>query len=342
MAQLIASTIIAFMTFLTSGAAVAAGESEDVARPDVQALLTIRDRYPDWSPDGKRIVFDSTRTGAQEIFVLAVDESTPVQLTRLGRRSATPAFSPDGEWIAFASSDEGDPGAIFVMRSDGSDLRQLTNPPQDGVAEDKPIFNDGHPKWAPDGESIVFNRDVAENNAEIFEVNLDGTGLKRLTDRPDWDTYPSISPDGKYLLWRAVTPEGGASESGRNSEVFIANRDGSGARNISNHSAFDGYPAWLPGGEGVVFASNRNGESRFDFNLYVVRPDGSAVTKLTETLPGVLQVRPTVAPDGRAVAFNRDFRNGQPDEATWIYVARFEDPVARLLEEPPEQSTTAR
>lgn len=298
-------------------------------------VLAVRDRYPDWSPDGKRIVFDSTRTGAQEIFILDVDDPTPKQLTRLDRSSSTPVFSPDGDWIAFASSEEGGPGAIYVMRSDGSDLRQVTEPPQEGTSEEKPTFNDGHPKWAPDGESLVFNRDVDEINAEVFETHLDGTGLKRLTHKPDWDTFPSISPDGRYLLWRGVTPEGGQSESGRNSEVFIANRDGSDPRNITNDPAFDGYPAWLPGGEGVVFASNRGGDSRFDFNLYVMRPDGSQVTRLTETLPGVSQVRPAVAQNGLTVAFNRDHFNGQADETTWIYTVRYDQPIASLLKTAP-------
>lgn len=314
-----------------TGPAEAAGTDVGI-QSESSVVLAVRDRYPDWSPDGTRIVFDSNRTGTQEIFVVDADAGVPVQLTHLGRRSTTPVFSPDGEWIAFASSEDEDPGVIFVMRADGTDLGQVTEPPQAGTSEEKPTFNDGHPKWAPDGKSIVFNRDVDARNAEIFEVNLDGTGLKRLTDKTDWDTYPSISPDGRYLLWRGVTPEGGQSESGRNSEVFIANRDGSEPRNITNHSAFDGYPAWLPGGEWVVFASNRDGESRFDFNLYAMRPDGSAVTKLTQTVPGVLQVRPSVSPDGRAIALNRDHFNGQEDETTWIYILRFDRPVSEMME----------
>lgn len=296
-----------------------------------RAVLSVRDRYPDWSPDGTRIVFDSTRAGAQEIFILDVDDPTPVQLTRLGRSSSTPVFSPDGEWIAFASSEDEGPGAIFVVRSDGTDLRHLTEPLQEGTSKEKPTFNDGHPRWAPDGKSIVFNRDVDERNAEIFEINLDGTGLRRLTDRPDWDTYPSISPDGRYLLWRGVTPQGGQSESGRNSEVFIANRDGSEPRNITNHPAFDGYPAWLPGGEGVVFASNRDAESRFDFNLYAMRPDGSGVTRLTETVPGVQQVRPSVARGGRSVVFNRDYFPRDDHETTLIFILNFDRPLDEVL-----------
>lgn len=310
---------------------VEAAATDSGIQSESRAVLVVRDRYPDWSPDGTRIVFDSNRTGTQEIFVVDADAGAPIQLTRLGRRSGTPVFSPDGEWIAFASSEDDAPGAIFVMRSDGTDLRQLTEPPQAGTSEEKPTFNDGHPKWAPDGKSIVFNRDVGERNAEVFEVNLDGTGLRRLTDRPDWDTYPSISPDGRYLLWRGVTPEGGQSESGRNSEVFIANRDGSERRNITNHSSFDGYPAWLPSSEWVVFASNRDAKSRFDLNLYAMRPDGSGVTRLSESVPGVQQVRPSVARDGRSVVFNRDYFPRDDHETTLIFILNFDRPLGEVL-----------
>lgn len=174
-------------------------------------------------------------------------------------------FSPDGEWVAFASSEESSSQAIYVMRPDGSEMRQVTDPPQEGTSEEKATINDSHPKWAPDGESLVFNR------------------------------------------------------------------DGSEPRNISNHPSFDGYPAWLPESEGIVFASNRNGDSRFDFNLYVMRPDGSAETRLTETIPGVLQVRPQVSPNGTSIAFNRDHFNGEEDETTRIYIARFHRPISELM-----------
>lgn len=59
-----------------------------------------------------------------------------------------------------------------------------------------------------------------DQNYEIFSMTLAGGDLRRITDLPDWDTYPVPSPDGTQLLWRRVTPTGGKSESGRNSEVF--------------------------------------------------------------------------------------------------------------------------
>lgn len=302
------------------------------AEPTVRRILAVQDRYPAWSPDGDRIVFDSDRTATKQIFVVDLEGGTPLQLTRSEAMNRTPVFSPDGEWIAFQSLRDGVP-AIFVVRSDGSDLRKVTRPPEPEPGGGPPA-DDSHPRWAPDGESIVFNRNVAEGNAEIFEIRLDGSEPRRLTNYPDHDTYPSISPDGRYLLWRRITPEGGESESGRNSEIFIANRDGTNARNLTNHPAFDGYPVWLPSGDGIVFASNRDGDARRDFNVYAMRPDGSRVTRLTDPRPGVLQARPSVSPDGRGIVFNRDVSHEGSDRSVQIFVKEFPRAIDELLGDP--------
>lgn len=305
----------------------------DTSDGETVQVLAVRDRYPDWSPDGDHIVFDSNRSGIAQIYRVRLDDGQLTRLTHGGHLDRTPVFGPDGARIAFASTRDG-AQAIYIMGADGDDPRKLTDPPQatDGGG---PTFNDSHPRWAPDGRSIIFNRDVDADDVEIFEIGVDGTGLRRLTRLPDWDTYPSISPDGRHILWRRVTPEGGRSPSGRNSEIFVAERDGSDPRNISNHPDFDGYPSWLPGGEGVVFASNRGGDSRHDFNIYAARPDGSGLTRLTDTIPGVSQVRPIVAPDGRRLLFNRDHDNGSENEVTWLYVKTFERPIAELLRRTP-------
>lgn len=309
--------------------ALAQSATPDDDSTAVRQALVAQDRYPHWSPDGERIVFDSNRTGVNQIFLVDAGGADPIRLTRSDAMNRTPVFSPDGEWIAFQSLRDGVP-AIFVVRPDGSGLRKVTDPPDHEPGAGPPA-DDSHPRWAPDGESIVFNRNAAEGNAEVFEIDTDGTGLRRLTDWPDHDTYASISPDGRRLLWRRITLEGGKAESGRNSEIFIANRDGTEVRNLTNHPAFDGYPVWLPSGDGIVFASNRDGEVRLDFNIYVMQPDGSDVTRLTELMPGVLQVRPSVSPDGRAIVFNRDFAHDDQDRTVQLFVKRFDRPIVELI-----------
>jgi TolB protein len=109
---------------------------------------------PRWSPDGRQLVFYGYAVGAfdnmsdptslrTEIFHIDVEEADPVNLTQSVGLDYDPAWSPDGEWIAFASTRES-PG-IFIMRPDGSDLRMVTN---------QPPFNEGgreanNPIWRP-------------------------------------------------------------------------------------------------------------------------------------------------------------------------------------------------
>lgn len=297
-----------FLTVFAT-AAIAAGVVEffigasDVWAQEAQNLSIFEDAYPCWSPDGTRIAFQSTRAGANnQIFVMDADGTNVTQLTFTAQANQTPVFSPDGTKIAFQSERDGN-REIYVMAADGSNQTRLTFE----------ATEDSHPKWSSDGNQITFDS-VRANPAEGFEniyiMNADGSNVERVTERVETDSYSSLSPDGSKVLFRRILPTGGDTQSGRNSEVFVMNRDGSNVVNLTNHSSFDGYPSWSPDGEWVLFASNRDGQVFDEFNIYVVRPDGTGLKRLTETIPGVAQVRQMVSADGAKVVFNRDYPDG--------------------------------
>jgi len=110
-------------------------------------LTTGPDTFPAWSPLGDRIAFTSNREGDYEIYAVRANGKGLTRLTRSPGNDGHPAWSPDGEWIVFASNRTGfkdetggmSDGEIFVMRADGSDLRQLT----------ENAFEDGTPAWRP-------------------------------------------------------------------------------------------------------------------------------------------------------------------------------------------------
>ena len=92
----------------------------------------------DWSPDGKHLLIYAGLPGDKNIFLVDVDAETAAQLTNGGNNAAC-SFSPDGQWIAFNSLRNNDQADIFIMRPDGTDLRQVTNDPEP----------DWQPQWEP-------------------------------------------------------------------------------------------------------------------------------------------------------------------------------------------------
>src|SRR4051812_37262915 len=105
----------------------------------VKRITNVSDSYPMASPDGKKIVFQSNRTGDWEIFVMNFDGSELNQLTHSMGFDGCPIWSPDGTKIAFASERDNDP-EIYLMTSDGNNQTRLTNS----------IGDDSHPHWYPD------------------------------------------------------------------------------------------------------------------------------------------------------------------------------------------------
>lgn len=284
-------------------------------------IAIVQDQYPAVSPDGRKIAFESNRAGpTDQIFVYDLDTQVVKQLTSSIEANETPVWSPDGSKILFARRVDDTPRTawdVFEMNADGSDVRNLTNSPGP----------DDHPRYSTDGKKIVFNSARRTNyskltehqldnggyNYEVYVMNVDGSDVVQLTDFFEWDTYPSISPDGSQLLWRRVYPDGGSGPSGLNSEILLSDIDGSNVENLTNHASFDGYPVWSPDGSSIAFASNRDGNEPIEFNIYLLDIETREIVRLTETIEKMEQVRPAWFPDGSRIVFNRDFPDGRAD-----------------------------
>lgn len=156
------------------------------------------DRAPVYSPDGSRIVFDSTRDGNTEIYVMNADGSQQRRLTNDDGEDWGASWSPDGRQIAFNSSRNSDMD-IYVMAADGTDVRRLTFGGTANVA----------PTWSPDGQRLAYTARDAANNGQIMAVDLAGgtpRDLSRDAAFADEVWTGGWGPDGRIVFDRVTNP----------------------------------------------------------------------------------------------------------------------------------------
>jgi uncharacterized protein (DUF885 family)/dipeptidyl aminopeptidase/acylaminoacyl peptidase len=217
---------------------------------------------PAWSPDGARIAFVSnerpnalTFSGRFQVWVMNADGSNAGLLTEIGGANTSPDWSPDGGWIAFDSTRDGN-HEIYAVRADGSGLVNLTQHPAHDVS----------PAWSPDGNRLAFVSD-RDGDQEIYVMNADGSAQTRLTERFGFDKAPEWSPDGQYLVFYSRQAD-------NNTEVYRMRADGSEVVRLTHDSDFDGFPSWQPWSRsGVTVAAGQP------------TPEGAAGAELVEDLP---------------------------------------------------------
>jgi TolB protein len=184
-----------------------------------------------WSPDGQRIALavvprcPRCQTGLG-LWVMNADGSglrNPTRKLGTGRGLGTgpasdPAWSPDGKKIAFVRLNArlGEP--IYVVKADGGGLRNLTPKPVGAYAE---------PAWSPDGRKLAFVSERA-GNSEVYVMNANGSGQRRLTRNPAFDGDPAWSPDGRKIAF--------VSHRDDSYGVYVMNADGSGQRRLAQRS----------------------------------------------------------------------------------------------------------
>ena len=273
------------------------------------SLTGVRDAYPMLSPNGRTIVFQSNRAGRQALWLADADGSNPRLLfDHSGGDPATPTWSPDGRWIAFAmrpdDASNPDESDIFLVASDGSGLRRLTSEAGD----------DSHPHWSVHTGRIFFNSPrstpdphVAWSKQKfgIYSMAPDGSDVRRHIACDGVCTYPTPSPDGRWIAFRKVLHEPGREWDQHkvigNSEIFVASLDGSQEHNLSRDPAFDGWPAWSPDSRSVVFSSNRDGEPSVG-QIYRVPVQGGVAGRLTSP-DGWSRAQPSVSANGSILVY---------------------------------------
>lgn len=213
-------------------------------------FLTNQPCYNDYartSPDRKKIVFVSKRSGKECIYLMNSDGSDVTKLPPV--KATQPTFSPDGKTIVYAAKQSGN-HEIYSMNSDGTNQVRLTHT--------TPEFDNVLPSVSPDAQKIAFAsfREIKHPKqkktsylSDIYLMNRDGTNLMRLTSDAEVAYQPCFSPDGRRIAF--------VSYRNKNNDLYIMNVNGTGIVRLTDNPAQDEQPCFSPDGKSLAFSSNR-------------------------------------------------------------------------------------
>lgn len=247
-------------------------------------------------PDGKHIVYASTH--------LANKDCPPLpDRAKYGNKYIWPIY----------------PGYdIFKADTNGKIVKRLT----------KTKGYDGEATISPKGDLMVFTS-MRDGDLELYTMDLNGKNVKRITYAPGYDGGAWFSPDGKKILWRASRPQTaeeleeykGLLAQGlvlpTRMELWIANVDGSDAKQITNLGQANWAPNFMPDGN-IIFCSNYEHKRGFPFNMYTMKADGTDLKKVSRDKG--FDAFPMFSPDGKRIVFSSNRNNGGTHD-TNIFIA---------------------
>ncbi|HEX4852154.1 MAG TPA: hypothetical protein VFV08_15165, partial [Puia sp.] len=240
-----------------------------------------------FTKDGRHIIYASTQ--------LAGDGCPPVpDRSKYGNKYI---------WPIYAGYD------IFMADLDGKIIKQLTNSPG----------YDAEGTLSPDGTKMVFTS-VRDGDLDLYVMDMRNFKTKRITHELGYDGGAWFSPDGKKIIWRASRPktESEIQEykallkenlvAPTQMELWMANADGSDARQITHYGQANWAPNFVPNCNKIIFCSNFEYKRGFPFNMYLLNPDGSGLEKVSRDKG--FDAFPMFTADGRKIAFSSNRNNG--------------------------------
>ena len=249
-----------------------------------------------------RLTFSSDRTAdlikgpvanrdVQEIFIVDYDGANPRKVTNTKTLNITPTWSPDGQAIAYTSYRPS--GGLGTFQD--IVLSFIATGERATPANGSPARQNFLPVWSPDGTKIAFTTS-RDGNPEIYVMNRDGSGLRRLTNSPAIDVTPTWSPTGTQLAW--------VSDRTGNPKIYIMNADGTGQR-LLNGDTYCDRPTWSSAPFNEIAYAVRSGPG-YDIKVYSFSENKA--TKITDGIGS--NESPAFSPNGRHIAFTST-RNGK-------------------------------
>lgn len=295
-----------------------------------------------WSPDGRRLIFQSTRPPFEcdQIFIMNADGSDQHLVSTGKGRTTCGYFLRDGKHIIYASTHAAGPGCptppdrskgylwgvfpgydIYLATDDGRIIKSITNSP--GYDAEATV------NWRTD--KIIYTS-LASGDLDLWSMNSDGSGKRRLTTALGYDGGAVYSRDGKKLAWRAHYPKTPEAISRYRDllaqhltapmkmELVAADAHGKHARTITDFGCASFAPTFTPEGGKILFASNKHNCDGRRFEIFMVNADGTGLEQITDF--GGFTSFPEFSPDGKQLVFCSD-RNAKQRYEFNIFVAEW-------------------
>jgi dipeptidyl aminopeptidase/acylaminoacyl peptidase len=243
--------------------------------------------------NGTTIAFTSLRSGSTALWVANADGTSPRRLAAggAGAYQGDPAWSPDGSRLVFTCGNF----ELCVANADGSGTARLT-------ASTWPTTwsYDFEPAWSPDGTRIVFSGKRGSKSEDLWLVNADGSGLRKLVGTAADEGHPDWSPDGAKIVYSASSATG--------SDLYTVNADGSGSTRLTSSAKVDeSAPDWSPDGSTIAYGRMAGGS--LASQIWLMNAAGGGQRALTK---GESAMEASWSPDGTLVLFTG--RVGPDDE----------------------------
>lgn len=317
------------------------------SRPDELRLRNVRqitfggnnaEAY--WSKSGTQLIFqrqEKNDEGCDQQYVVGADGSGLRRISNGEGRTTCGYFYDRDQRVLYSSTFKSGKGCptppdrshgyvwpldqmeIYTSKADGTDLRALTH---------NGAYN-AEGTVSPDGRQIIYTS-TKDGDLELYVMNIDGTGERRLTHRVGYDGGAFFSPDGRKIVWRAgypTTAQDSADYVGllqrrlvrpSRVELWIANADGSDARQITQLGGANFAPYFTPDGTRIIFSSNYKNPRSRNFDLFLVKLDGTGLEQITADPE--FDGFPMFSPDGKRLSWASNRNASRPGD-TNLFVA---------------------
>lgn len=231
----------------------------------------------DYAPDGTWLAAIAiAEDGGDQLVRVDLPSGTVTPLADVGNE-ASPAISPDGTQVAFASGNRPTPQQLFVVDADGANLRQLT---ADTAAN-------AMPTWTPDGASLIFSR-TTTGSVQLYRYDLAQSNLAAITTNSSLlHGAPAVSPNGRWLAYTAYQPDTGFPQ------LYVISLAGGVAQQLTVGAQQVESPTWAADSIHIYYAAYTATTRNYD--IYRIRLDGTDATALTTT-PDINERHATLSP----------------------------------------------